>query len=78
MQYLQLWFGQGLLAAGEKKVFTANMTVGATLAIIGFIMYSLLKLQKLQGEEATLPLKKPEQEPLTNNTSIERIESSKV
>ena len=42
--------------AGEKKVFTANMTVGTVLAIIGFFSYSHFRLQKQQRQKESQSL----------------------
>ena len=47
-------------SAGEKKAFTLKMTVGVTLAMIGFCMYSHTKLRKpavRAGTEASSDLK---------------------
>ena len=58
-----------LFSAGEKKVFTTNMTIGTTFAIIGFFMYSQLKLRKAQKAKEALPIQDEEQEPLTRKDS---------
>ena len=34
-----------VLGSGEKKAFTVRMTIGVTLAMIGFCMYSHMKLR---------------------------------
>ena len=64
--------------AGEKKVFTTNMTIGTTLAIVGFFMYSQLKLRKAQRAREALPTQSEEQEPLTRKTSGDEVEFVKV
>ena len=68
-----------VLLTGEKKTFTPNMTIGTTLAIVGFFMYSQLKLRKaLRAKELSLPTHSEEQEPLTRKGSGEEHEFVKV
>ena len=46
-----------LLHADEKRTFTLKMTVGVTMALIGFCMYSHTKIK--QPQKIELPVKSP-------------------
>ena len=54
------------------------MTIGTTLAIVGFFMYSQLKLIKAQKAKEALPTQSEEQEPLARKNSGEEGEFVKV
>ncbi len=41
--------------ADEKKIFTMKMSIGVTLAMLGFGMYSHTKIQKLQQRTELYP-----------------------
>lgn len=45
------------------------MTIGTTLAIVGFFMYSQLKLRNAQKAKESLPTQSEEQEPLARKDS---------
>lgn len=64
--------------AGEKKVFTANMTIGTILAVVGFAMYSQFKLRKHQRKDGPLTSQMPEQEPLSSKNSGEESDFIRV
>ena len=46
-----------LLYADEKRTFTLKMTVGVTMALVGFCMYSHTKIK--QPPKIELPVKSP-------------------
>lgn len=55
-----------VLCTGEKKVFTANMTIGTVLAIAGFAGYSYLKLMRGRRPSLLLPLANGDAEPMAS------------
>lgn len=55
------------------------MTIGTVLAIVGFFMYSQLKMKRaLRAKELALPTQSEEQEPLTRKDSGEETEFVKI